>query len=128
MCRKCIDHIHPCLSILPYRGLFYIPILYCLGVCSLFKGVLPEYFTVNTLYLNQFNPLYYSFLPFPSYPVLFTSFQCISLCPVLIQMWCISLLFTLHHSLLFFPPLLSSNSPTIWNMFIYIVYTYMYIW
>jgi hypothetical protein len=30
---------------------------------------------VNMLYFGQFNPLYYSPLPLPSYPLLFNSFQ-----------------------------------------------------
>jgi hypothetical protein len=36
--------------------LFYIPVLRCLSVCSLFKGVHHGTSPVNILYFNQYNP------------------------------------------------------------------------
>jgi hypothetical protein len=48
---------------------------FCLGILS-----------VNTLCLNQSNPLHYTFSSFSLYPVLFNSFQCVLLCLVLTQM------------------------------------------
>jgi hypothetical protein len=80
-------------------------------------GILP----VDILYFNQSNSPHYSFSPFFPYPVLFNSFQCVSLCLVPIQMWCSSLLFTLF---LFFSSL-SLLSPILEKCFEYI---YMCIW
>jgi hypothetical protein len=74
---------------------------------SIFKGISWYILAVATYYFGQFNPFHYSTLPLPSQPSLFNSFQYISLCPLFVQMKCISILLTLSFSFLF-PPLLSS--------------------
>jgi hypothetical protein len=58
-------------------------------------------------------------------PLLFSSFQCVSLCHLPTQMQCILILVTLYHALfLSLLPLVASNSPTITNMF----YIYIDMW
>jgi hypothetical protein len=66
--------------------------------------------------------------PFP-YPALFNSFQCISLCLLCTQAGCTSILFTLHYSLFFsLLRLVSSNNPTIGNMYSICVCAYIYVY
>jgi hypothetical protein len=62
---------------------------------SVFKGVswcIPD---VNILYIGQFNPLYYSPLPFLPSPLLFNSFQHILLSHLPAQIQCVSILLTI---------------------------------
>jgi hypothetical protein len=73
-----------------YPSLF-VPVHCSVEFCL---GILP----VNILYFNQSNPLYYSSSPISLYPLLFNSFQCISLCLVPTQMWCISILLSFFFS------------------------------
>jgi hypothetical protein len=83
---------------------------------------------VNILYFKQSNPLHYASLPFSSYPVLFNSSKCISLCLIPAHLRCNSILFTPNHSLFSFPSsLVSSNSPTFILCYIYI-YICICIW
>jgi hypothetical protein len=84
-------------------------------------GILP----INVLFLNQFNPLHYSFLTFSPYTVLFNSFQCVSLsCSHTDVMY-----FIITHPVSFFPsfppPLVSYSSPTFGSMFCIYLYVYM---
>jgi hypothetical protein len=68
----------------------------------MFKEVFPWYFIMHILYFIQINPLYYLLFLYCTAPLLFNSFQCISLYHLRIQMQCSLILFTLYHSVFLF--------------------------
>jgi hypothetical protein len=84
----------------PWQDLFYFPGFgFFLSTYCLFKGFFHSISHMHILHFNQMNIFYYLFFLCHSAPLLFNSFQWISLCYLLTQMQCISILFPLHHSL-----------------------------
>jgi hypothetical protein len=55
--------LSPPTSALPLTWLCYIPVLHCLGICSLFSGVSLWNLPIDIMYFNQSIPLYYSSSP-----------------------------------------------------------------
>jgi hypothetical protein len=119
--------------------LFYFLVIF-LYLYWLSNGVLPWYFTdthththththtTHMFYFSQINPLYYLFFLYHRVPILFNSFQCISLCYHHAQMQYISILFTLYHSLfLSHLSLIPFNRPTIVIMLSFSFSLHMYI-
>jgi hypothetical protein len=103
MCRKQVNHIHPSLPSsftlpsdlspldMPCPTLFESLFIVRCGCALVFYLLI--YCTSTSLTLSITPPC-----PFP-YPILLNSFQCVSLCFFPTEMQCISVSFTLYHSL-----------------------------
>jgi hypothetical protein len=74
MCRKYINHIHPP-SLSSSLNITCFTFLHCLSVCSLFKEVLPWYFTCKYIVLQSIWCALFLFLNLSPYPVLFNTFH-----------------------------------------------------
>jgi hypothetical protein len=99
-----------------------------------FKGVSQCTPAVSVLYFGPFNPFHCSPLSLYLTPPLFNSFQYTSLYPPPVQMWCMSILLTLYHSLflslLFWVPEWFHCYKCVLHMSVYMimfVFVYMFI-